>query len=536
WNVTDANGNAAEQVTQTVKVTDNIKPTITAPDAATAFTATTGCSASNVSLGTPVTADNCTVKSTVGERSDKLALTAAYPLGVTTVTWTVTDGSGNTATAMQTVTVRDNINPTITAPLAVTATANTACTATGVALGTPQTADNCTVATVTNDAPTAFALGVTTVTWTVTDGSGNKATATQVVTVTNTAPVIKPITGPSSPLSIAAATVSLSASFTDNNLKSATWDWDDNTAITQGDLTASPGAVTGTHKYATPGVYKVALTLTDFCGLSTTQTYEYVVVYDPNGGFVTGGGWINSPILDFPLMKVGGKATFGFVAKYKKGSTVQVDGDTEFQFQAGNVNFKSTSLTDMRLVISGDRASYKGVGTINGSGNYGFMVSAVDGDLKGRNPDTFRMKIWEVAGGKVVYDNQNGASEDDAATMVLGGGSIVIHSPDKGTASNVVAADVENVVGTVASNLLEIYPNPMAEQATIHFHTVKGGKAQVYLYNQLGELVTTVYNAEVESGREYYLPLSRENIADGVYFCRMITNGKVVNQRITIMR
>jgi hypothetical protein len=52
-----------------------------------------------VALGSPVTADNCSVASVVNNGL------AAYPLGPTPVTWTVTDGSGNTATCVQTVTV-----------------------------------------------------------------------------------------------------------------------------------------------------------------------------------------------------------------------------------------------------------------------------------------------------------------------------------------------------------------------------------------------------------------------------------------------
>jgi hypothetical protein len=110
---------------------------------------------------------------------------SAFPLGTTTVTWTVTDGSGNSAIATQSVVVTDNINPTITAPAATTGTTNVACTSTNVVLGTPVTADNCSVASTTNDAPSAFPLGTTTVTWTVTDGSGNSATATQLITVTD---------------------------------------------------------------------------------------------------------------------------------------------------------------------------------------------------------------------------------------------------------------------------------------------------------------------------------------------------------------
>ena len=177
WTVTDLGGNTAT-ATQTVTITDNVNPTITAP-ATVNTTTNTACTATGLALGTPTTADNCSVASVTNNAP------TVFPLGATTVTWTVTDGSGRTATATQTVNVTDNVNPTITAPAAVNTTTNTACTATGVALGTPTNADNCSVASVTNNAPTAFPLGATTVTWTVTDGAGNTATATQIVTVTD---------------------------------------------------------------------------------------------------------------------------------------------------------------------------------------------------------------------------------------------------------------------------------------------------------------------------------------------------------------
>ncbi len=164
----------------TVTVIDNQNPTITAPANVTTAADAGICSASNVSLGTPVTADNCSVANVVSNAP------AIFLLGTTTVTWTVTDSSGNSATATQTVTVTDDQNPTITAPANVTTVAdNGSCSASNVSLGTPVTADNCSVASVVSNAPSIFPLGNTTVTWTVTDGSGNTATATQIVTVTD---------------------------------------------------------------------------------------------------------------------------------------------------------------------------------------------------------------------------------------------------------------------------------------------------------------------------------------------------------------
>src|SRR5690606_7412093 len=117
-----------------------------------------------------------------------------FPLGSTIVTWTVTDGAGLTATAEQTVIVEDTTAPTITAPAAVTVSADANCEASDVALGTPVTADNCSVVSVTNDAPATFPLGSTIVTWTVTDGAGLTATAEQTVIIQdNEKPVIAPV-------------------------------------------------------------------------------------------------------------------------------------------------------------------------------------------------------------------------------------------------------------------------------------------------------------------------------------------------------
>jgi len=79
------------------------------------------------------------------------------------------------------------------------------------------------------------------------------------------------------------------------------------------------------------------------------------------------------------------------------------------------------------MVIAGSKAKFKGNGTINGEGNYGFMLSAVDGDPKGGD-DTFRIKIWDKNNmDVVVYDNQMGEADDADATTTLGGGSIVVH-------------------------------------------------------------------------------------------------------------
>jgi len=101
-------------------------------------------------------------------------------------------------------------------------------------------------------------------------------------------------------------------------------------------------------------------------------------------------------------------------------------GATEFQFQAGGLNFKSTSYDWM--VISGSRkAQFKGMGQINGGGSYRFMLTCIDGDQTGGGGvDKFRIRIWSDNYG-LIYDNQLNAPDNDDPTTVIGGGSIMIH-------------------------------------------------------------------------------------------------------------
>ena len=158
-----------------------------------------------------------------------------------------------------------------------------------------------------------------------------------------------------------------------------------------------------------------------------------VVVYDPSAGFVTGGGWFISPPGAYKAdADLAGFANFGFVSRYLKGASVPT-GKTEFNFQTANLNFHSDSYE--WLVVSGARAQYKGRGTINGTGNFRFLLTAVDRDrLGGSAQDRFRMKIWYYDSAQqndvTVYDNQMDTSlaggYDEGSEVSRG--SIMIHT------------------------------------------------------------------------------------------------------------
>ncbi len=251
------------------------------------------------------------------------------------------------------------------------------------------------------------------------------------VTVNNVAPTIESMSGPPTVPIQLGTSILLTGEFSDPGCLDwhvATIDWGDGETSLSEIISFEFDLVPETsHIYDNPGVYLITLMVTDKDGDSDTMTLDhYVVVYDTSAGFVTGGGWIIVQPGSYPAdPTLSGKATFGFVSKYKKGQNIP-EGNTEFQFHVANLNFHSH--TYEWLVVAGSKAMYKGVGTINGAGNYGFKLTAIDGQKNGGGGiDKFRMKIWDKATGIIVYDNQLGAEDTVDPTTTIGGGSIVIH-------------------------------------------------------------------------------------------------------------
>jgi len=282
-----------------------------------------------------------------------------------------------------------------------------------------------TTVTCTDDGPYTLTL-------TVSDGINPAVVKTAALTVTNVAPTAN-VTAPSNGALFAIATpVNLAVAFSDvgtNDTHTCSVSWDDGAATpTVGTVSESAGAGScgASHTFANAGVYSVVVTVTDDDGGSATATVM-IVVYDPSAGFVTGGGFIDSPAGAYkPDPSMIGKANFGFVSKYKRGTTVPT-GQTEFQFKTAGLNFHSDVY--QWLVVSGPKAQFKGTGTINGTSGYGFLLTATDGQVSGGGGvDKFRIKIWNLSTDAVVYDNVGGSTDIDTANpQAISGGSIVIH-------------------------------------------------------------------------------------------------------------
>jgi hypothetical protein len=189
------------------------------------------------------------------------------------------------------------------------------------------------------------------------------------------------------------------------------------------------------HQYQVEGFYFIILTIDD--GDSTTEgTTEVIVVYNPGDSFLTGGGFINvhPGMCDRSISQrcaiKSGTANSGFSAQYPDPNSDPV-GTTQLTFSEGGMDFYADSYD--WLIIVGGLARYGGTGTINGSGQYSFVVTAFDAEVDtfySVESDRFGIKIVDMATNTVVFDTALSpeASSDLFGTVpTVGGATIKIH-------------------------------------------------------------------------------------------------------------
>jgi hypothetical protein len=528
----DGSGNESEPVTRTVNVVPDNQPPI-------AVCKNIEVSADANCEGTAVATDFDGGSS--DPDGDEITYSVfpegPYALGDTEVTLTVTDPSGLTSTCVTKITVTDDTAPLIVdCPINISQGNDAGVCAAVVTWIEPTASDNCTNAidlvwTKSHEPGDTFNVGTTTVTYTTTDAAGNVSLECSFdVVVTNILPSnTGGVTAGLDPIQ-AGTGFELSANFNDDNLTSVMWYFSSDGNFTNGDTEeyAQAGTIDGRMVYgdfvfgaSQTGVYTVKVVVTDACGKTDEVIHStFVVIYDPTGGFLTGGGWIYSPLGALTGSDAVGKANFGLVSKYKTGknNVLELGGNTNFQFKEGDFHFKSSEYDELSLVISGDKkATYRGVGTVNRSGSHKFLVTVIDGDAAGGDGnDKFRIKIWaDGSSSDVVYDNEFNIPENADSSTIIGGGSIVIHKPLTSSGSSAMkAAPIEDLFEGFE---LVSWPNPSNDYFNIK---LKSGntidKISIQVFDLNGRLVSFKTG---DANKEYQIGAPLQS---GLYFVNVV--------------
>jgi len=259
--VIDNNGQTAT-CSATVTVQDNLFPTLTCPNA---VTVTCSANVPAVNLAGVSATDNCgtPVKSHLGDATTNQTCVNRKTV---TRTYRATDGSGNSNTCSQVITVFDNVQPNFTS---IPANVTVQCSSVP-AVGSSAATDGCSgsVSITYNGQTTAAGACADAYTitrqWTATDACGNTKTATQRITVVDTQ---KPnFTSTPANLTVQCDAVPTPATPT------ATDNCDASVAVTYNGQTQTNGACP--NAYALTRIWTAA----DNCGNTKTVTQRITVV------------------------------------------------------------------------------------------------------------------------------------------------------------------------------------------------------------------------------------------------------------------
>ena len=267
FTITDDNGNS-HQESILITVTDLELPVITNLPPRVTVGTEPGICLGTTSWTTPDTSDNCGVATLVASVESGSML----PIGETAVTYTVTDIHGNASSQSFIVTVEDQELPEILdVPTDMVLTNDAGVCGAVATWAAPNPQDNCAISNFTSshNSGDLFPVGLTTVTLTATDSTGNMKTETFQITVNDEEnPVLLGVSGD----------IQITA---ENGLCGASVSWTDPSATDNCDMVT----VSSTHNpgdFFDVGSHTVVYTAEDLYGNEISEQFQVTVTDDEN--------------------------------------------------------------------------------------------------------------------------------------------------------------------------------------------------------------------------------------------------------------
>ncbi|MDO9037987.1 MAG: HYR domain-containing protein, partial [Lutibacter sp.] len=555
WTVSDIHGNAATSVDQLVTVSDDEAPTITCAADITIATDKGECYATII-LVEPKTDDNCGVASV----TNNAPISNQYPFGITIVEWTVTDIHGNKNICEQTINVNQvtTVTTVTVTPeeqqysdlvtfVANVTTCDNASTIGGsvefkigtqiMGTATVQPDGTATLADVVLLEPTPDSVyvsgelspGLKVVTATY-SGSGVYLTSSggTNLEITKEEAVVNYIGNQLIATTNLSATIDLRVSVQDyadtyrGDIRNATVEFIINNNITA--MVATPISqlidpytgiiskewITSITKGSGSQEYTFRVKID---GYYVGEEVVPIIVYEPTGDFITGGGHIIPTASAGTYASTEGtKTNFGFNVKFnKKGTNLQ--GKLNFIWRTGGKVYQAKSnATDALGVDIADPSAKLAVFTskcninditdplnpVSLGGNKIMHITMTDRGEPGVNDD-ISFTLWD--GNSLLYSSQwTGTS---SSKMYLRGGNLIVHS---GFSTGTTATKTEDAVAVSTQSVAEevvdetllfnatAYPNPSADYFTLKLQGMLNEASQKVEVNVFDVLGRQVYN------------------------------------------
>lgn len=225
-------------------------------------------------------------------------------------------------------------------------------------------------------------------------------------------------------------------------------------------------------------------------------------------GILFANGWMNSEAgFYLPDPSVTGKIFFRISLRNKFVSGEPVG---KVRINLRNANFRFRSNECDWLLIENSVATALGRGKVNGTGNYGFLITA-QSEIEGIEcpQGGLRIVIWDIDDGeRIVYDNLSPQS--------INRGRIFIRNFFGDELEFLAAVENENMDLPYDYALEQNYPNPFNPSTTIKYSVPESATVELRIYDIIGNEVATLVN-ETKAPGSYEVLFNASQLASGVY-------------------
>ena len=217
-----------------------------------------------------------------------------------------------------------------------------------------------------------------------------------------------------------------------------------------------------------------------------------------------------------PDLSTSGQFSLNINIKEKYPNVFQAD-NVQMKFPAANLIFNGSEVE--YLLVDQNQITIRGSGTIKGSGNYEYLITAYDGGVI-PNDDKVKVALWEKSNEEIIYSNP--------VLTSLNEGAIVVHK-------SVFAKDGTESLQPEVYTLEQNYPNPFNPTTKISFSIPEAGLVQLKVYNLLGEEISTLVNEEKSPGR-YEVVFDANNLSSGVYLYTIKSGNFAESKKMILIR